>query len=85
MNKKYEESRIIVTSRLLRTNNARIIQSSQMPKDFFSKQQTSRQVSKGRSSLTNRKHEDKQMFEEFKEMFKIRRNLHTLALKLSPK
>lgn len=63
MIKKYGESRIIVTSRLLPTNNARIIQSSQMPKDFFSKQETSRQISKGRSSLTNRKHEDKQIFE----------------------
>lgn len=55
-----------------------------MPKDFFSGQDSQNQGFKPRWSEVNHKSEDKEIFEEFKSMFKARRNLQTLALKLRP-
>lgn len=52
MSKKLEESREISSCRVGvgRTSQARIVRSSQMPKDFFSGQQSSKTISKTRSS-----------------------------------
>lgn len=50
MNKKLEESRHVQSCRIGRASQARIVRSSQMPKDFFSGQQSAKALTKARSS-----------------------------------
>lgn len=64
MSKKLEESREIASCRLGvgRTSQARIVRSSQMPKDFFSGQQSTKSISKTRSSEIYSPVDDKHIF-----------------------
>lgn len=50
MKKKLEESRQIESCRVGRTANTRIVRSSQMPKDFFSGQHSTKSITKTRCS-----------------------------------
>lgn len=50
MKKKLEESRNVQSCRIGRGSQARIVRSSQMPKDFFSGQQSAKTLLKARCS-----------------------------------
>lgn len=65
---------------------ARIAISSQIPKDFFSGALSAKStIYKTSSNSTFVCGDDKHIFEEFKKMFKMRKNLKRLAMKLGPK
>lgn len=50
MKKNLEEARVVKSCRIGRASCARIVRSSQMPKDFFSNQNSSKTLVKLRSS-----------------------------------
>lgn len=76
MRNKNTESRSVQESRSNPSFHTRLIRSSQIPKDFFT-------VPRTVGCRESQNCDEKRIFKEFKSMFRMRRNLQSLALKLS--